>query len=83
VVGRRQQQSTRTQQLTRLVHRHGKQGILNTASKGQLENEFGTSNEDDVVKKILKEGSVQSSEVSTALQFFSGLPFLPHFHYTM
>jgi hypothetical protein len=45
--------------------RHGKQGILNTASKQQLENEFGTSKEDDVVKKILTEGSVQSSEVRT------------------
>ncbi|EDU47639.1 SBDS domain containing protein [Pyrenophora tritici-repentis] len=47
-----------------LVPEHGKQGILNTASKSQMENEFGTSNEDDVVKKILKEGSVQSSENS-------------------
>lgn len=43
--------------------RHGKQGILNTASKQQLENEFGTSNEDEIVKKILTSGDVQSSEV--------------------
>ncbi|KAL6708807.1 hypothetical protein ACN47E_002214 [Coniothyrium glycines] len=45
-----------------LVPEHGKQGILNTASNGQLENEFGTTNEDDIVKKILREGSVQSHE---------------------
>ncbi|KAH8723264.1 ribosome maturation protein [Phaeosphaeriaceae sp. PMI808] len=41
---------------------HGKQGVLNTASNSQLENEFGTKNEDDVVKKILEKGDVQTSE---------------------
>ncbi|KAH9863817.1 hypothetical protein J1614_009749 [Plenodomus biglobosus] len=45
-----------------LVPEHGKQGILNTASKQQLENEFGTSNEDEIIKKILTSGDVQSSE---------------------
>lgn len=44
-------------------HRHGKQGVLNTASNSQLENEFGTKNEDEIVKKILEKGDVQSSEV--------------------
>jgi len=43
--------------------RHGKQGVLNTASNSQLENEFGTKNEDEIVKKILEKGDVQSSEV--------------------
>ncbi|USP79058.1 uncharacterized protein yc1106_06332 [Curvularia clavata] len=47
-----------------MVPEHGKQGILNTASKGQLENEFGTSNEDEVMKKILTDGSVQSTDNS-------------------
>lgn len=42
---------------------HGTQGILNTASKGTLENEFGTSNEDDVIKQILQKGDVQTSQV--------------------
>ncbi|KFY50220.1 hypothetical protein V496_09523 [Pseudogymnoascus sp. VKM F-4515 (FW-2607)] len=42
----------------------GAQGELNTASKSQLENEFGTSNEDDVIKKILQEGSLQESEAT-------------------
>jgi hypothetical protein len=51
--------------------RHGKQGILNTASKGQLENEFGTSNEDEVMKKILTDGSVQSSEVRNPPSIFA------------
>ena len=41
---------------------HGKQGVLNTASNSQLENEFGTKNEDDVVKQILEKGDIQSSE---------------------
>ncbi|EAT78470.1 hypothetical protein HBI56_184500 [Parastagonospora nodorum] len=41
---------------------HGKQGILNGASHLQLENEFGTKNEDDVVKQILEKGDVQTSE---------------------
>ncbi|KAF2627570.1 shwachman-Bodian-diamond syndrome protein [Macroventuria anomochaeta] len=43
---------------------HGTQGILNTASKGTLENEFGTSNEDEVIKQILQKGDVQSSQNS-------------------
>ena len=45
------------------IDRHGKQGVLNTASNSQLENEFGTKNEDEVVKKILEKGDIQTSEV--------------------
>ncbi|KIV97048.1 hypothetical protein, variant [Exophiala mesophila] len=45
-------------------HKHGAQGELDTASKATLENEFGTSNEDEVVKKILEEGQVQTSTQS-------------------
>lgn len=52
-----------SQSLTCLQHRHGKQGVLNTASNSQLENEFGTKNEDDVVKQILEKGEFQSSTV--------------------
>lgn len=44
-------------------NRHGAQGELDTASKASLENEFGTSNEDDVVKKILTDGGIQTSQV--------------------
>jgi hypothetical protein len=43
--------------------RHGKQGVLNTASNSQLENEFGTKKEEDVVKQILEKGDIQTSEV--------------------
>ncbi|RVX68228.1 hypothetical protein B0A52_08737 [Exophiala mesophila] len=45
-------------------HKHGAQGELDTASKATLENEFGTSNEDEVVKKILEEGQLQTSTQS-------------------
>lgn len=44
-------------------NRQGAQGELNTASKSQLENEFGTSKEDDVIQKILQEGTLQETEV--------------------
>ena len=45
--------------------RHGTQGIHDTASKGTLEDEFGTSNEDDVMQQILEKGTVIETEVST------------------
>nr|POE79801.1 sdo1-like protein c21c3.19 [Quercus suber] len=45
-----------------VTHKHGTQGILDTASKGALESEFGTSKEEDVVQQILEKGSVQESE---------------------
>ncbi|KAK2739208.1 hypothetical protein FQN57_006651 [Myotisia sp. PD_48] len=41
--------------------RGGATGIHDTASKQELENEFGSSNEDVVVPKILKEGEIQAS----------------------
>ncbi|OBT67598.1 hypothetical protein VE03_03761 [Pseudogymnoascus sp. 23342-1-I1] len=44
--------------------KQGAQGELNTASKSQLENEFGTSKEDEVIKKILQEGSLQETEAA-------------------
>lgn len=44
--------------------RHGAQNVGDTASNATLENEFGTSNEDECVTKILEGGTIQSSEVS-------------------
>ncbi|KAE8147492.1 ribosome maturation protein [Aspergillus avenaceus] len=44
-----------------VTHKHGTQGILDGASKGILESEFGTSNEDDCIIKILENGDYQSS----------------------
>ena len=45
------------------LHRHGNHGILDGASKGQLEGEFGTSKDDDVFKQIIENGSIVESEV--------------------
>ena len=36
--------------------RHGPQGTLNEASNATLENEFGTSNGDEAILKILDQG---------------------------
>src|ERR1700742_574661 len=44
--------------------KQGAQGQMNRASKAALENEFGTSKDDDVVKKILEKGEVQEVKVS-------------------
>lgn len=48
--------------------RQGNTGILDGASKAQLESEFGTSKDDDVVKQILEKGSVIESTVSKDAQ---------------
>lgn len=40
----------------------GSQGILGQASKQQLENVFGTTRDDDVVRQVLQKGAVQSGE---------------------
>ncbi|KAF2115105.1 putative RNA binding protein [Lophiotrema nucula] len=45
-----------------VTHKHGAQGILDTASNGSLESEFGTHKEDDVVKAILEKGELQETE---------------------
>ncbi|KAL0264340.1 hypothetical protein SLS55_000288 [Diplodia seriata] len=45
-----------------VTHKHGNQGILDTASNAMLENEFGTHKEEDVVKQILEKGDTQSVE---------------------
>lgn len=40
---------------------------MDTASKATLENEFGTSVDEEVIKQILEKGNMQASEVSSAL----------------
>lgn len=50
-----------------VTHKHGAQGVLDSASHASLENEFGTHNEDEVVTKILEKGSVQETDVSYML----------------
>ena len=44
--------------------RHGAQGVMDGASKATLENEFGTSNDDECIIKILEKGTVQTTQVS-------------------
>jgi Shwachman-Bodian-Diamond syndrome (SBDS) protein len=44
--------------------RHGAQGVMDSASKSTLENEFGTSNDEAVIAQILEKGAMQESEVS-------------------
>ncbi|KAF2483225.1 shwachman-Bodian-diamond syndrome protein [Neohortaea acidophila] len=43
-------------------HKQGNQGILDTASKAALEDEFGTHRDDDVITKILETGTIVESE---------------------
>ncbi|OJJ02622.1 hypothetical protein ASPVEDRAFT_42125 [Aspergillus versicolor CBS 583.65] len=42
-----------------VTHNHGSQGVLDGASKASLENEFGTHNDEECVKKILEGGELQ------------------------
>ncbi|KAL9132231.1 MAG: hypothetical protein Q9217_000035 [Psora testacea] len=44
--------------------RHGAQNAYDGASKQLLENEFGTSDEDECMKKILEGGTLQETETS-------------------
>lgn len=52
------------------LHRHGKQGPLDSASNQILDSEFGTSNEEEVIKQIIEKGTIYETEVC----FFSPLP---------
>ncbi|KAL4932048.1 SBDS family protein [Aspergillus undulatus] len=42
-----------------IITPHGSQGVLDGASKASLENEFGTHNDEECVKKILQGGELQ------------------------
>ncbi|KAI0846818.1 shwachman-Bodian-diamond syndrome protein [Daldinia vernicosa] len=45
-----------------VTHKQGAQGQMDGASQSLLENEFGTSNEEEVIKKILESGIIQESD---------------------
>ena len=45
----------------------GTQGIYDAPSKGDLENQFDTTDEDAIIKKILEEGEAQEMEVRTTI----------------
>ena len=58
------------------MSRHGAQGVLDGASKALLENEFGTSRDDECMTKILERGEYQASSVrlpSSVFRLFRGL----------
>jgi hypothetical protein len=40
---------------------------MDTASKATMENEFGTNNDEEVIKLILEKGTLQETEVSISL----------------
>ncbi|KZZ94759.1 Ribosome maturation protein SBDS [Moelleriella libera RCEF 2490] len=46
-----------------LTHKQGAQGTYDAAPKNILHAEFGTDDEDEVIKKILKNGSKQTVEM--------------------
>lgn len=45
------------------THNQGTQGTYDTAAKGTLQNEFGSSVVEDVIKMILEKGTLQASEM--------------------
>ncbi|KAF2751541.1 shwachman-Bodian-diamond syndrome protein [Sporormia fimetaria CBS 119925] len=44
------------------THKQGASGILDAASNQELDAEFGTHKEEEVVKQILEKGTVQETE---------------------
>ncbi|EEP78644.1 conserved hypothetical protein [Uncinocarpus reesii 1704] len=58
-----------------VTHRQGAQGIHDGASKAILECEFGTSDVEEAIAKILERGEIQESEVSLAVPRFIKLLF--------
>jgi len=44
-------------------HKQGAQGTLDSASNGSMDDEFGTHVDEDVIKKILAEGTLQESQM--------------------
>lgn len=46
-----------------VICRQGNTGVMDQASKGSLESEFGTSKDEDVVKQILEKGSIVEAGV--------------------
>jgi len=47
-----------------VTHNQGSQGTYDSASKGALESEFGTSVDDEVVKQILEKGTLMEFQMT-------------------
>ncbi|KAK5007134.1 shwachman-Bodian-diamond syndrome protein [Cryomyces antarcticus] len=45
-----------------VTHKQGAQGVMDAASNGALEDEFGTHREEDVVQQIIEKGDLQETE---------------------
>jgi ribosome maturation protein Sdo1 len=46
-----------------VTHKQGAQGTYDTASKASLSAEFNSEDHDEVIKKVLQEGSLQEMEM--------------------
>jgi ribosome maturation protein Sdo1 len=46
-----------------VTHKQGAQGQMDTAPKSLLSSEFDTENDEEVIKKILESGSIQTVEM--------------------
>jgi ribosome maturation protein Sdo1 len=55
-----------------VTNKHGAQGALNRASHGAMENEFGTSKDDEVMAVILEKGDVQEQKVCCSAALVQG-----------
>ncbi|KAL2757102.1 hypothetical protein ACRALDRAFT_1062710 [Sodiomyces alcalophilus JCM 7366] len=53
-----------------VTHGQGNQGTFLTASKATLENQFGTSVDDEVIAQILEKGEFRTHEVRAVLSYF-------------
>lgn len=60
--------TSKSPQLTEICNllRHGPHGIHNEASRTTLEHEFGTSNDNEAILKILEQGEIQENFVRKA-----------------
>ncbi|KAM7206932.1 Ribosome maturation protein SBDS [Rhypophila sp. PSN 637] len=47
-----------------VTHKQGSQGQYDTASKSSLDNEFGTTDETEVIKQILEKGTLQDVQMA-------------------
>jgi len=45
-----------------VTNKHGPQGVLDRASKSQLENEFNTTRNEEAIAKILTEGKLEQTK---------------------
>jgi hypothetical protein len=50
---------------------------MDSASKATLENEFGTTNDEEAIKQILEKGTLQESEVRNSLPSLSSTSSFP------